>query len=135
MGIATNNAPDNLNVRDGGGNDKFNNLAVDTWGYFWMVVNNSANNFNLYFNTTGDEAVAGDLLGTFAFRNGGSDPLTTFGFLQGTAATGGNVDFDDIYLDVAGSNLANPIPEPSTTAKLLGLAALGIVLVRRRQMR
>jgi len=43
------------------------------------------------------------------------------------------VYYDDIYIDTTGANLAYPVPEPTTTAFVLGFLALGAVWYRRRR--
>ncbi|MGC9450574.1 MAG: PEP-CTERM sorting domain-containing protein [Oceanipulchritudo sp.] len=40
-----------------------------------------------------------------------------------------------MYLDATGANLANPIPEPSTIALLVGLACLVATGIVRRRSR
>ena len=39
---------------------------------------------------------------------------------------------DDVYIDLSGANLVNPIPEPSQFA-LLGVAGLAVFFLRRRK--
>ncbi|MCC5848865.1 MAG: PEP-CTERM sorting domain-containing protein [Verrucomicrobia bacterium] len=131
-GINTSQSPNNINVRDGGSNVTPGNIAANTWGYFWMVVDNSQDEFELFYNITGDTAVSGDSLGTFSFRNvTGGDPLVNFGIIRG-GLDGGEIQFDDIYIDTTGANLVNPIPEPSTLV-LLGLAGLSAISVLRKK--
>jgi hypothetical protein len=135
-------------VRDAGVFDDLGagSFASDSWYNVWMIVNNSANTYELWidqgiYGTPGfalthvldPNGGAGDF--TFGFRNGAAaNPLITAIFAMGgsTPALTGSLIVDDVYVDTAGQNLINPtIPEPST-ALLMGSAAL-VGLGRRRR--
>jgi len=115
----------------------------------WFVINNSADNYQVYMQSDGDANLANPTLitgiaadgtgatSTFGFRNGAAaNALVTANFGNGaTAALGAAnaVNFDDIYIDPAGSNTTNPVtaPEPASLT-LLGIGALALVGRRRR---
>ena len=106
----------------------------------WFEINNFANTYQVFLQSDSDPALATRKLmfaddGTgnlFGFRNGAAtNDLITANMGSGTA--GSIVTFDDIYVDTAGLNAANPssVPEPAS-ATLLALAALTTSLRRRR---
>jgi hypothetical protein len=74
---------------------------------------------------------------SFGFRNGAAaNDLITANFGNGAIATANAVNFDDIYVDLSGQNLANPVaagvPEPMSMG-LLGVA--GAIATMRRGRR
>jgi hypothetical protein len=112
----------------------------------WFVVNNSTDTYQVYMQSddpatglsgaphqittiTGGGATGST---TFGFRNGAAaNDLITANFGNGAAAIANAVNFDDIYVDTAGVNVTNPVPEPMS----LGLVAMvgGAALLRRRR--
>ncbi len=133
---------DNLDVYNGnttGGGATTNGAyqPVDTsaqsgvWYDIWMVVNNAADTYQVWYSEDGGPQTLGTYAGgdTFTFRQGGADPVARF--MAATSSPAGTVSyFDDIYLDTSGQNLTLPIPEPAT----LALGALGAIgLLRRRR--
>lgn len=140
-----NTAPDDsLKVRDAGAFDDLGpgTFALATWYNVWMIVNNSTDTYELYYDAgifgTPASALthvadpnggAGDF--TFGFRNGAAaNPLITALLAMGgtTPALTGNFLVDDIYIDLAGQNLANPtVPEPTAAAFLGGAALMGLL--------
>jgi hypothetical protein len=103
----------------------------------WFEINNSTNTYQVFLQSDGDPLIANRTLmfadngtgSTFGFRNGAAaNDLITAN--MGSGNTGSIVNFDDIYVDTAGFNPANPVPEPSTSI-LLGLAVFGGTLRRR----
>lgn len=107
-------------------------VALGTWYDVWMVINNSADTYQMYYSEGGGTpvlATTSGSLSTFGLRNGGSEAISGF-MVAGSSPTGTLGYIDDIYLDLAGSNLALPVPEPAA-ATFAGLA--GLALLRRRR--
>jgi len=109
--------------------------SANTWYYTWVVMNASNQTYDIYVNTTGATASAGDLIADdFGWRNDTNSG--SINFILGTAdnntaSVGALVD--DIYYDLNAQNLVNPIPEPSTLAFLLGGIGSLVLLRRFRQ--
>jgi hypothetical protein len=138
---------DVFNVRDGGAFDPLGagSFANSAWYNVWMVVNNSTDTYQLWLDTGnfGNPSTAlthvpdpnggaGDF--TFGFRNGGpaANPLNAVLFAIGSDAnSNGTLYVDDIYVDVAGQNLTNPVPEPTVAALIPAVALVGVVRRRR----
>jgi hypothetical protein len=122
---------------DGTTSTRFNPL-INLQYNAWFQINNSTNSYTVYLQSDGDPRVATPTQmladngtgGTFTFRNGAAaNDLNTANF--GSASSASVVQFDDIYVDLAGNNLSNPlIPEPSSAVVLL---AGGIFLTMRRK--
>lgn len=96
-------------------NDGANGLAPDTWYHLWMVNDNATDTVDYYIqgaDITSQRHVAEG----FRFRNGTTDPLSTFFARVGASATA-HVFVDDIYVS-AGQDLVSPIgsPAPGTVA-------------------
>jgi hypothetical protein len=134
----------NFRARNGGA---FKNLSVDgtaagnvplvagaTYNV-WFEVNNSADNYRVFMQSDTVPNISGR---TQVFANDGTTPTGSFGFRNGTAANdlinvnfgSGNgqtvqTRFDNIYVDIAGFNSINPVPEPSTWA----LGCLGALMI------
>jgi hypothetical protein len=106
----------------------------------WFEINNTTDTYSLYLQSDGDPLVgsrtqmlaANGTGGLFTFRNSGggiqANDLITSNF--GSGSSGSVVRFDDIYVDTAGFNAANPVPEPAAGG--IGLMA-GLVLLSRRR--
>jgi hypothetical protein len=114
------------------------NPLINTQYNAWFEINNSANSYTVFLQSDGDPRVAtptqmfadSGVGGTFGFRNGAAaNDLITSNF--GSASTASVVQFDDIYVDLAGTNLSNPsIPEPASAAVM---AMGGLLLAARRR--
>lgn len=124
-------------VRNGGGFTEGANsytIAPDTWYNLWLVLDNTAFTYKAYVQGPSDagpvQYLGGTATGDFAFRTTATPHGNLISYLLDSNATSGNTYFDDIYLDTAGANLSNPIPEPTSLAlaTLCGLA----LLVRRK---
>ena len=143
-----NTAPtDSLKVRDAGAFDDLGagTFADQTWYNVWMVINNSANTYQLWVDqgnfgsptlalthVLDPNGGAGDF--DFGFRNGAAtNALGTLVMGMGGATVSGTLMVDDVYVDTAGANLTSPVPEPATGAFLILGSAAG--LLRRRSGR
>ncbi len=95
-----------------------NNVAADTWYNVWLVVDTTANDFDVY-TSTGTAAGTLKYAGS-AFRNGlGKGSLTTFGVAQREA---GHVQIDNIHIS-SGVDISNPlnVASPALTAETLSV--------------
>jgi autotransporter-associated beta strand protein len=80
------------------------NVAGDTWYNVWLVMNSSANTYDIYTSTgTGDGTLA---VSGAVFRNGlGLADLAAFGVTQ---REGGHIQIDNLYR-FDGQNVGNPL--------------------------
>ncbi|MGJ8696777.1 MAG: hypothetical protein ACSHYF_10690 [Verrucomicrobiaceae bacterium] len=100
-----------IDVRNGGGFTEVGGAEPDVWINIWLVLNNTADTTDVYFNTI---PVAATSAGTTsftggAFRNGTTDGLITLLAINNRAGTTGYLD--DIYLDLSGENLTHPFAD------------------------
>lgn len=130
-----------LRIRDSGTSRITNALAADTWYSVWFVLNNTTNTYQAYlqggafesqtqlfgYNTTSGFYD----VGTFGFRNTAAGAINAFEIAGGGGGAGSSVYIDDLYIDSAGTNLTNPVPEPASLA-LVGMVAFGLTRRRRR---
>ncbi len=140
----TGNGSGKLDTRDGGafrpltttgaaGGDEADNL--EAWYHLWMVINNTSDTVEYWVQSDSDAdfATQTQLFAseTINFRTATTDVLDRLYLRSGT----GNsvVYLDNFWIDTAGVNLTNPIPEPASLA-LLGLGGL-LMLPRRRDAR
>jgi hypothetical protein len=106
----------------------------------WFQIDNSTDTYQVFLQSFDDPRVASRTLmrsettniSTFTFRNGAAaNDLTTVNFGSGGATS--VIRFDDIHVDTAGFNAANPaIPEPVSSA-LMGVGVIGFCGSRRRR--
>lgn len=104
-------------------------MSPATWYNVWLVIDNDAADptFDLYY-STGSDAPALVIADADWRNHAGNVDLNAIGFMAaGQEFT--EYYIDNIYFD-SGSNLTNPVPEPSI-ALLGGLGLLG--LLRRRR--
>ncbi|MFK7804813.1 MAG: Ig-like domain-containing protein [Anaerolineae bacterium] len=90
-----------------------NNYRDDTWYCVWLVADNANDNYNIFV-LGGEEHYEPRILAsngytTFDFRNGGSNPLSTF--VTRSGLRGDRLYFDDIYVDPTQKNLTHPAGE------------------------
>jgi hypothetical protein len=106
----------------------------------WMKINNSADNYQVFLQSDGVAGLSSPVQvlandgtgGTFGFRNGtAANDLINLNFGPGSGQTSQTV-FDNVYIDPAGFNLINPVPEPSTWA-LLSAGGVAALLWHRRK--
>ena len=97
-------------------------LSVNTWYDVWIVADNAADTYDVYFGTTGDPNVLGaQVADDFVFRNGSdSNDLVTFMTLSN------GHDDNQANLDNISYN-ATAVPEPSTLALCLIMGGLGLL--------
>lgn len=119
-------------------------LANSTYNV-WFVVNNSVDQYTVYMendeiltlNGTPHQVLANDGTGgLFTFRNSASgtvaNDLTTVNMGPGGTSNNNIAFVDNLYADLSGQNLLNPVPEPSTLSlSLCGL--LAFVACRRNR--
>jgi hypothetical protein len=107
----------------------------------WMKINNSADNYQVYLQSDGVAGLSSPVQvlandgtgGTFGFRNGAAtNDLINLNFGPGSGQTSQTV-FDNIYIDIAGFNLINPVPEPATWALLSAGGAAALLWHRRKR--
>ncbi len=113
---------DNLNVP----------AAVDEWYNVWVVLDNAADTYDVHMQRDGDATVATQTLvgDDLVFRNTTAAATIESIFIR-AARDNTFAAFDDLHF-AQGSNLANPVPEPSAFALLAGLLGLSVAAVRRR---
>lgn len=105
----------NLQARNGSGNTTIiTGISEATWYNIWLVINNSANTYDVYVTTGTADATAGDLKADdYVFRKSTSDALVTFKIYGRSDAP---VRVDDIYI-TGGTDLS--IPSESLTPPVI----------------
>ncbi len=102
----------------------FQIILVDTSAVTAFASFNSSS-----FNTGSMTTVYSAITPSGGFNANSIDSMIISGGLPGGVAR-----FGVIFDQVAATATASPVPEPSTYAALLGLAALGVILYRRRSV-
>lgn len=97
-----------LSARNGSSNVPIvSPMTEAAWYNIWMVLNNSANTYDIYVTTGSSDADAGDRVADdFAFRKSTANDLVTFK-VYGRAAGYGPVRIDDIFIS-GGTDLTIP---------------------------
>ncbi|YCM46586.1 hypothetical protein V2O64_11205 [Verrucomicrobiaceae bacterium 227] len=97
-----------LDARNGGGFTEVGGVTSDTWINVWLVLDNSNDTTDVYFNTSATDATNPGTLSLLGagFRNGTTDDLITL--LAINNEVNSNAYIDDIYLDTTGENLTHP---------------------------
>ncbi|MDA7934290.1 hypothetical protein N9C66_04095 [Akkermansiaceae bacterium] len=98
-----------IDARNGGGFTEVGPAAEDTWINVWLVLDNTADTTDVYFNTTPVDATSAGTLSLTGngFRNGTTDDLVTLLAINNDSGTTGYLD--DVYLDLSGENLTHPL--------------------------
>ncbi len=131
---------DDVAMRDGGSSRVLaTNVSPLDWYNVWMVIDNANDTTQLFMQGGGFTIQTrldyqGDT--TFLFRNGvANNDLLTFFIATGRNTSNqppnptenvGPVYVDDVYIDTAGLNLMNPVPEPGGIA-LCGSAVFVLI--------
>jgi hypothetical protein len=127
VGLVNNGGPA-FGARNGGTfvNNLVTGLSAGTWYDVWIVVDNTADTYDVYFGQTGDANTLGTLVAdNFGFRNGtAANDLVTFMTLANYHEDN-NANLDNIYY--------NPVavPEPATIG-MFGVVGAIMLFIRRR---
>lgn len=114
--LSMTNASYDLRINDGGSYDVIATLQPNTWYNVWLLIDNAAEQTQVYLNAVpGGNASPDDLLENngqtwFTFRSGNAADLRTF-FIKtgGGSGQSGPLYIDDIYLENTNTlNLLNP---------------------------
>ncbi|WP_367873707.1 cadherin domain-containing protein [Luteolibacter sp. Populi] len=97
-----------ISPRNGlGFTDTGHDFASGSWMRVWLVVNNAADNVDMYVESPAGSTGKVKVADNFGFRNGlAANPMQTFMLIQ---STGQDVYFDNIYVDNTGENLGLPL--------------------------
>lgn len=131
-------------VRDGSMSEALSPaMSADNWYNIWVAIDNTgaegqsgnSDAYRVYVQSDDDitfSTITQVSTDTVLFRNftDNTNPLVTL-VIKGGSGNTGTVFFDDMYIDEAGLNLVNPIPEPSSLA--LAFAGGVAMLLRKRR--
>jgi hypothetical protein len=109
-------------IRDGSGFVNSVTLVQGVEYGVYIVTNTNDDTYDVYLEEAG---VQTQLAEDFAFRNSG-DTINQFLALTNSGNFLGTTLVDNIYVELTGENLVNPIPEPTSVAaiRLMSLLAL-----------
>jgi hypothetical protein len=105
-------------VRDGGSFKPAGVWSRDTWQCVWIVADNAADKVTVYSQGGPYEEITRLPEGTeqqFGFRQAVSGALDRFFWINGSSSAG-RLMLDDVAIDTAGENLANPTGNPADCA-------------------
>jgi hypothetical protein len=102
-----------LRARDGGDNTTLMTISDDTWYNIWLVINNSAQTYDVYVTTGTADATIGDReANDFDFRtDNGDSPADLVTFKVYGRSADGPVRVDDIHI-TGGLDLSIPVDMP-----------------------
>ena len=108
-------------------------ITLGQWYNVWMVADTSSDTWSCYINTGTANATAGDLkMSGITFRDSTdhNTALTTILVYSGAQAGGTLSASVDNFYESSGTDLVNPVPEPSSVA--LVLSGFGLLMSLRR---
>jgi hypothetical protein len=129
---AGNDFPDEIRIRDGGAFTSIERLEPQVWYKFWLVINNQSDTTQVYAQggrfATPTLLQSRDGVSTFTFRNSGGGPqpndLVRF-FVRLAGSHSGALYLDDVWIDPATSNMADPTESKPAPAVSLNIARSG----------
>lgn len=98
-----------IDARNAGGFTRVGAAPADTWINVWLVLDNSSDITDVYYNTEIADATDPSTISLtgLGFRNGTADALTTLLAINNEPGT--IAYLDDVHLDLSGQNLTHPL--------------------------